>query len=649
MTFLSISTHKLTDSVLIRLTFYLTKTGVDLLQTMQYEPLDFQAFEFRLLRILPASSDVGSERTLLRCSIFHSNLIEPPEFRALSYCWGDPNITKAIELDGQPFHVTTNLYSALRELRAQGYDVIWADAVCINQNDIFERGLQVMRMGLIYSKCAEVLAWLGDWEHDQSPNPLAQVARFKPLGLASHVRGDPNLSNVSTDCEDQSSNAPEFGSSDRRSSDREHDPYAAEDEFFRTYFDRDATVRARPDCKPWITTRQEILEGIPAVLRAKEHPESTARKLDRLERRSKDLQTMLRKAREIMDERDLEPQDKSSAFRSVKGLENGQPTMSGVIQGHDRMYTPKETAQATENDLLRDIPDNDNEATQYRKYAGSRTLMSSLGRLFKKSRGASVKSKPHAVHVVQPDVPSDSLSSTHSSASDWDPSIQTGHIVTMSKGSPKYSREPPASRRSKPFLAQDTKQRIAHEPPEEFLLQDLRVSNKIVKEELHRPLKLPGVMAVGGESVAGSTFMENALRLPQLSKTDEEWPPGIFRGRNKESVSIESDHMYPTQEASANNVSTSFVGPSSLPITTKDKGEQPELESDPRPKTMDLHFKQLLDFPFWKRVWIIQELSKAPQVQLMLGSIQSTWIQLMLFFLIIIAYSLAKQISRRLI
>jgi len=48
----------------------------------------------------------------------------------------------------------------MRQERFEG--LLWADAICINQNDITERGHQVAVMGQIYNKAAIVHAWLGD-------------------------------------------------------------------------------------------------------------------------------------------------------------------------------------------------------------------------------------------------------------------------------------------------------------------------------------------------------------------------------------------------------------------------------------------------------------------------------------------------------
>ena len=61
--------------------------------------------------------------------------------------------------------VPTNLFKALLALRA---DVnvhkklpIWADAVCINQNDDSERSAQVNAMADIYTKAEFAVVWLG--------------------------------------------------------------------------------------------------------------------------------------------------------------------------------------------------------------------------------------------------------------------------------------------------------------------------------------------------------------------------------------------------------------------------------------------------------------------------------------------------------
>ncbi|KAH7090840.1 heterokaryon incompatibility protein-domain-containing protein [Paraphoma chrysanthemicola] len=68
--------------------------------------------------------------------------------------------SKTIILDNVPFKVGCNLENALRALRetpeVQSGLLVWADALCINQNDILERNTEVMRMGSIYRNANKV-------------------------------------------------------------------------------------------------------------------------------------------------------------------------------------------------------------------------------------------------------------------------------------------------------------------------------------------------------------------------------------------------------------------------------------------------------------------------------------------------------------
>ncbi|KAK1758962.1 ankyrin repeat-containing domain protein [Echria macrotheca] len=68
----------------------------------------------------------------------------------------------SITANGKRLPVTPNLYMALRYLRRSDQArVLWVDAVCINQDDVTERGHQVQQMGGIYRHAERVLVWLG--------------------------------------------------------------------------------------------------------------------------------------------------------------------------------------------------------------------------------------------------------------------------------------------------------------------------------------------------------------------------------------------------------------------------------------------------------------------------------------------------------
>lgn len=92
---------------------------------------------------------------------------------ALSYTWGPAYVRSSEEqaamnsplsilCDGFEVPVTENLFDALSQLRQiSDIKLIWIDAICINQESLEERSLQVLLMGSIYSKAQHVIIWLG--------------------------------------------------------------------------------------------------------------------------------------------------------------------------------------------------------------------------------------------------------------------------------------------------------------------------------------------------------------------------------------------------------------------------------------------------------------------------------------------------------
>ena len=121
-----------------------------------YEPLDIDIYEIRMLTILP-----DPPKSVVRCTIEKTNLINPKGYAALSYCWGDESIKTIILVNGIETPVTTNLADALQHLRQLGVGRLWADALCINQEDRQEKGLQIRNMKLIYERADVTCSWLG--------------------------------------------------------------------------------------------------------------------------------------------------------------------------------------------------------------------------------------------------------------------------------------------------------------------------------------------------------------------------------------------------------------------------------------------------------------------------------------------------------
>lgn len=146
-------------------------------KTYKYKPLAEN--EIRLIQFR-RTSQCSSISTLVECKLYHRSLDSTVEYNALSYAWGDATVTELIALDGINFHVTKNLAAALKVFSESEQTVsspLWVDALCINQSDITERSIQVLKMTEIYQRAKEVIVWLG-------PCSLAvEVALMKLSGL----------------------------------------------------------------------------------------------------------------------------------------------------------------------------------------------------------------------------------------------------------------------------------------------------------------------------------------------------------------------------------------------------------------------------------------------------------------------------------
>jgi hypothetical protein len=129
------------------------------MSTFSYSPLIHD--EIRLLHVHPAG-DAGGR---IICDIYKKRLSEKPEYAALSYTWGDPTEPKEITLNGSSFPVTKNLHGALRNFQSTTWRILWVDAICINQNDEAEKGVQIKMMYQIYSQCLNTFIDFGDGPH----------------------------------------------------------------------------------------------------------------------------------------------------------------------------------------------------------------------------------------------------------------------------------------------------------------------------------------------------------------------------------------------------------------------------------------------------------------------------------------------------
>ncbi|KAE8454134.1 hypothetical protein EG329_005058 [Mollisiaceae sp. DMI_Dod_QoI] len=87
---------------------------------------------------------------------------EKPKYEALSYMWGSKEGQMTIVVNDRQRLIRNNLWQALKHLRYPDRQrILWADALCIDQENEKERTHQVAQMSAIYTKAWSVEIWLG--------------------------------------------------------------------------------------------------------------------------------------------------------------------------------------------------------------------------------------------------------------------------------------------------------------------------------------------------------------------------------------------------------------------------------------------------------------------------------------------------------
>jgi hypothetical protein len=128
--------------------------------TQVYEALPKDPVEqyIRTCTLYPGTGDDPLQIELQLCRLGLDNV----GYEAISWVWGSPSNSTTLLYKGQSITIRQNLYDALRTFRyADRPRTLWADALCINQEDLEERSQQVAIMGSIYSRASGVLIWLG--------------------------------------------------------------------------------------------------------------------------------------------------------------------------------------------------------------------------------------------------------------------------------------------------------------------------------------------------------------------------------------------------------------------------------------------------------------------------------------------------------
>jgi hypothetical protein len=139
-----------------------------------YTPFQDPASEIRLLKIHSAT-----EHARLVTSISSFPIAKAPRYAAISYAWGLPLPVVPIFLNGTEVLVRQNCRYALWQSYLHNTELlIWIDSICINQDDLEEKNVQVRIMGKIFRKASLVLASVGP-HGDDSVFLCGAIANFE--------------------------------------------------------------------------------------------------------------------------------------------------------------------------------------------------------------------------------------------------------------------------------------------------------------------------------------------------------------------------------------------------------------------------------------------------------------------------------------
>jgi hypothetical protein len=151
-----------------------------------YEPLQTSQHT-RILRLEPGLGDAP-----LRCSLLQVDTDDQQFYEAISYTWGDPEDRAYLLCDGRYITITRNLADALWYFRSPDTPKdFWADAACIDQQNISERNAQVQLMASIYSKASIVLLWLGTGDPEVVHNAFEYFKHFIDMYLQKSCELEP--------------------------------------------------------------------------------------------------------------------------------------------------------------------------------------------------------------------------------------------------------------------------------------------------------------------------------------------------------------------------------------------------------------------------------------------------------------------------
>lgn len=152
----------------------------------------------------------GNDNQMISGKLETVNVDEYSDFEAISYAWGSKKKRRPMRCNGVAMRITQNLFEALCRLRHPSERrTLWADAICINQDDTTERGHQVAFMSRIYSRARRVLIHIAGDDQGCAAHVASLVAdvdcmvrnTMKDIGPGTHhfPWPDPNVTRLAED------------------------------------------------------------------------------------------------------------------------------------------------------------------------------------------------------------------------------------------------------------------------------------------------------------------------------------------------------------------------------------------------------------------------------------------------------------------
>ena len=113
----------------------------------------------RLIRYLILCPGVRDEPLICALRTSHVNDIE---CKAILYVWGAEMRVHYIHYDNMPVKITVTSNEAFRQVRRMSTTKpLWVDSICINQNNLKEKGYQALMTGQIWKSACRLLILVG--------------------------------------------------------------------------------------------------------------------------------------------------------------------------------------------------------------------------------------------------------------------------------------------------------------------------------------------------------------------------------------------------------------------------------------------------------------------------------------------------------